>query len=1460
MNSKYSRNNNFFLKAAFVILNLFLISVYLYPATIEEERVRRIQQRIQVTKRLTDVTVQNRGGEYVNGLSPADFLLEVDGKSVAVKFVEEYAAPEERTVREYLEKLNRAKAEGKELPPPPTPPRFVVFVFDQDNLGAQAALQARLLAKKIVLNVLLPYDKVTILAYNRFFITLCPPTSDRIKILTAIDTTVGENSTPFYVPGEFEYKPTGAYHSTTIKKQRDEYYQAKRKSFDNYVASMDALASTLNSIPGRKTCLLFSEGVHLYAEYFSRFFKNKGEDLVRKFNSANTSIFAVRPGPKTPEWLSRAYAEIRKKPVNLKRNSLIFRRVDRIRSEKIRFLSGISSRTGGEYFDAEITESEILTAIQRDIGNYYILGFEPEVGGDGVFHSISIKSKRPDCKVKHRTGFFEKKKYAWLSPEEKLSQLEESFLSPGVLDELNLSAQAYSVPLRGGRFALLSIEFDSSELLTSPETGGELEMMLRLVDSQGQIKHQIRSLFRLEPGRELTDKLWLTREVPLSGGWCAVNIALRDNATGRISTWNKVFEKRDVESGRPVNGDAMFLSQLNEGSLLAWKEEPIQGKVAKPSSVFESAVGGPVRPLLQGAVAQGESAMVFVTIGNLPAGFDPFKADLHVRFILDPSENQGYLLSASDVRLRYLPDDGLLFITASVPIGFAQRESGRLCVAVSGAGNEVLVSGTPYRIDSFSPEKSKEFLADDKISPPNFQEADQSNPDPDTDSKPVEPERPREREEADLSPRLDMPTTQQTVRVVYRLTDVVVHDGEGDFVENLGKDDFALEIDGEPFEIKAVDEYRTPSLDDARVSRFVELSKEAKERGEKLPAAPTQPRFVIIIFDRYNLSDAGIRESIQAAKKVVVEGLLPYDRIAVFLYNGRIETLCGPTTDRDRILEAVEAANVKSNNIHWRLAEEGKRIKDFQNYIESIKFLANSFELLPGRKSYLLFSEGPVLFEKQLPEERDECFRRLPSDVRPVAERLADYMAPGLLAWELQELSQYLASSNATLHVIHRGPVQPVWFDRDKASYDFSKDKLSSLEPRLVSNPFAFMWLSIVHSRDMQDKRLELLRVAADLNSGKFYESDISDEELIESLRQEVGNYYLLGFVPPEGEDGGFHEINVTADNFEYTVNHRRGFFREKAFALMTPQERTIHLEEGFLVPGARNELGLRARCFRLPALDKHQVLLSLILDSEKIKLSEDGDYRLELVINVEDEQGRIRFRTHKIFTAGRKEELTPRLWLTENVPIIPEGCAVFLAIRDNATGKRATWKGEIEGLEFEEGIVVVTPILASTDPSGNLAGWDSEIPDDPFEPLEPLAPTGIDFLWRPLIDNAVPQGGEALVVMFVGNLPAETDSQPPEVSLRFILDPSEEQSYELISREQEVESFPGRRMLVVTSCVPLGLAQRRSGRMLVKVSGFDEGREIYVDIPYSITGFSQQAAEQLLNDNGIRPLNPNSK
>jgi VWFA-related protein len=500
----------------------------------------------------------------------------------------------------------------------------------------------------------------------------------------------------------------------------------------------------------------------------------------------------------------------------------------------------------------------------------------------------------------------------------------------------------------------------------------------------------------------------------------------------------------------------------------------------------------------------------------------------------------------------------------------------------------------------------------------------------------------------------------ENIQVNYQLTDVKVKDSAGKHITGLTKDDFILTVDGKPFDLKSLEEVLSESGRSEKIRHYMSELKNTP-KGVTPPKPPIPPRFIVIIFDRGNMGDRAFIHSKHVAKRLVKETLLPFDRVAVFMINGTVKTLTGPTTDRNRILNAIDRAQgmrandlynlhqfeinplieiappanledprpAKPGNINKPTMDSRKAEAELltRNYFDIFRTMSKIFQRMPEKKSVLFFSEGFA---------RSSTFLKLHQDY-------------------ISSLN-FFNSGNTTFFPIKRGPRIPQW----AASTSIEQSRFEGV-PNMPD-----------YARKISLERDDMLHEVADNTNGEFFDQVVKDDDLLASLENEIGNYYMLGFIPPATDDKT-HKINVSVKGHpEYQVLHRQKFITPKSFARLNDSERRIHLEEGFLTPGFHQQLDLKVFSDFYSDNGQPKVSLALSIPADKLSVKARKGYELELVVNVEDANGQIRRRVHKTFSA---DEVTGKmLQCVEELSVLREPYAIYLALRDNSSGNRSTW------------------------------------------------------------------------------------------------------------------------------------------------------------------------------------------
>jgi VWFA-related protein len=181
------------------------------------------------------------------------------------------------------------------------------------------------------------------------------------------------------------------------------------------VNALFAVIEQMRRLPGRKSVVLFSQGISLPPAVQRQF-----EGIKDAANRANVSIYTMDAAGLRPE---SEQAKIRDEVNNMGHGgggilgggkvgggalsqSLEYNE-DVLRQDPRNALSGLARDTGGVAFDSTNNLRPAFERIDSDLHNYYLLGYSPANDKyDGKFRTIAIKVTRPGVTVAARKGYY----------------------------------------------------------------------------------------------------------------------------------------------------------------------------------------------------------------------------------------------------------------------------------------------------------------------------------------------------------------------------------------------------------------------------------------------------------------------------------------------------------------------------------------------------------------------------------------------------------------------------------------------------------------------------------------------------------------------------------------------------------------------------------------------------------------------------------------------------------------------------------------------------------------------------------------------------------------------------------------------------------------------------------------------------------------------------------------------
>jgi len=391
-----------------------------------------------------DVVVRDKRGRAVRDLTAADFVVYEDGAQQAVQSFRVVSL--EGLPRGERADLAPAAAPAApdagpttEVQTEPTGPTVIVFVFDR--LSSNGRDTANKAARKYLDSGYVEGDMVAVFAIDQALHVLQDFTSERDKIAGAFDAALGRASTD-YASTRQDARDAGARAQDLQlqSQQSSDPGQAANLSVDAAFAEIQArmaagfdrlereqqgyatangllaIVSGLKPLPGRKTVVLFSEGLSLPNTVLAQF-----RSVIASANRSQVSFYAIDAGGlRTDSTSKESAAELMRYVRDRERqeasgrfatNEAMTTRMERV-EDSMRFnsqsgLGQLAEETGGFMVADSNDASAGFERMQEDMRFHYVLSYTPtNPAYDGRFREIRVEVSRKDVRVQSRKGYF----------------------------------------------------------------------------------------------------------------------------------------------------------------------------------------------------------------------------------------------------------------------------------------------------------------------------------------------------------------------------------------------------------------------------------------------------------------------------------------------------------------------------------------------------------------------------------------------------------------------------------------------------------------------------------------------------------------------------------------------------------------------------------------------------------------------------------------------------------------------------------------------------------------------------------------------------------------------------------------------------------------------------------------------------------------------------------------------
>lgn len=535
-------------------MRVFVAALLLVSPLAPQEQPPSVRFTASANLVIVNVSVRDRSGAPIEGLTRDDFEIFEDGKpqSISVFEFQRLAGEPPRPLKA------SAAAPGAPAITPSAPGqvryrdrRLLVLFFDFSSMEPPEQIRAQQAALKFIREQMSPSDLVAVMAFTNRLRVLEDFTDDRERLASVIGAfRIGEASelaAEADTGGEEGGPDTGA--AFIADETEFNIFNTDRK-----LSALESAARMLASLPEKKALVYFSGGV-------GRTGIENQSQLLATINAAvraNVSFYAVDarglmalpPGGAASQPAMRGSAVFTGSAQRQQRERF---------SNQQETLVTLAEETGGKALLDTNDLSEGIVRAQRDIQSYYILGYySGNAALDGRFRRIQVRLKRPlQARLDYRQGYFAAKEFRRFSAADKERQLEEALLLGDPVTDLTLALEVDWFRLARDRyFVPVSVKIPAAEIELASRGGTaqtEFDFIGQVRDARGSLAAAVRDTVRVKLGQEQAGEaaarhFQYDTGFTLPPGEYRLKFLARENHSGKMGTFETPFTIPDLSA------------------------------------------------------------------------------------------------------------------------------------------------------------------------------------------------------------------------------------------------------------------------------------------------------------------------------------------------------------------------------------------------------------------------------------------------------------------------------------------------------------------------------------------------------------------------------------------------------------------------------------------------------------------------------------------------------------------------------------------------------------------------------------------------------------------------------------------------------------------------------------------------------------------------------------------------
>lgn len=530
------------------------------------------------------VSVKDKNGKPVQGLTAKDFIVTENGQPQEIAFIEyqrlDEGAPPVSTV-----------APVTQLPiavPLPGDQKFrgrrlIVLYLDLYNMPFFDQLRVYANASKFIDTQMTAADKVAIMTFDNGRVRTKQEFTDDRAVLDAV---IHDLLT--LTEGKEQGRSTEVDTGGAFGEDDDAF---NLFSTDRQLAALQSAVSGLGPLPELKTLVYFGSGLRL----------NGADNMAQLRATVNAAVRSnVTINPIDTRGLTAAPPlgdATRKSPGGLAMFSgaLVQAATTRQQQSQDTYYALAKDTGGRAMFDNNDLSMGILQAA-RAVTGYYMIGYyTTNSATDGRFRRVKVSLvSNADADLSYRPGYYGEKDYSKFNGVDRERQLEEALKAEDPITDIPMAVEVNYFQISGAEyFVPVSVRMPGSEL-TRPRPNGDtravIDMIGEIKDEYGVTIRNSKDLlqFRLDAA---TAADLARRPIQYETGFSVlpgnytIKVLARDTTTGRIGTYIKPFVVPNLEREKvrlPISTVVMTSQRVTPADALFTVQQKISAEVSNP--------------------------------------------------------------------------------------------------------------------------------------------------------------------------------------------------------------------------------------------------------------------------------------------------------------------------------------------------------------------------------------------------------------------------------------------------------------------------------------------------------------------------------------------------------------------------------------------------------------------------------------------------------------------------------------------------------------------------------------------------------------------------------------------------------------------------------------------------------------------------------------------------------------